>query len=400
MHRLPALVAGSHRGVLPMADGSAAALVEVLLADERSAAVARLAEALAVDPPLALWSVAMAAGDGTPPEDVGHLAAWLAEHAPRVLRWDPKQERPLYVADAAEAALYAGRVAEVLEVAELAALAARSEGDEAADRAYLDGLLHDAPRWFMLSGHRSLKSASRYLPETLAGRKGDPVNPHVARTVEALRWQASGGRAGRRGRRVPPSRRRGGSALAAAGAGGRHAAARDRRQSGAARATGIPFPRDARSREARRDGRVCRWGGPRNQQPAGRHRRPGPTVLAGRRGPRASPRAGVDQHPGEAGVRDDRRHDALRPTARSRDADDRTGRAGRSPDRRTRAADGRASHDAFAIGPRRAAGDRGRSDATDRRPAGDVPQRDGGDRPRRPRRRSRWPMPASTSRSE
>jgi hypothetical protein len=186
MHRLPALVAGSHRGVLPMADGSAAALVEVLLADEHSTAVARLAEAISVDPPLALWSVAMATGDGTPPEDVGHLAAWLVERAPRVLRWDPKQERPLYVADAAETTLYAGRVAEVLEVAGLAALAARSEGDEAADRAFLDGLLHEAPRWFMLSGRRSLKSASQYLPETLAGRKGYPVNPHVARTVEAL----------------------------------------------------------------------------------------------------------------------------------------------------------------------------------------------------------------------
>ena len=40
----------------------------------------------------------------------------------------------------------------------------------AAGGAYLDGLLHDAPRWFTLSGRRSLKSVAGLLPDQLEVR--------------------------------------------------------------------------------------------------------------------------------------------------------------------------------------------------------------------------------------
>ena len=57
MRWLPPLPAPLHRVVLPLADPSAAALVDVLLPGEAPASRQRLSEALKLDAALTLWAV-------------------------------------------------------------------------------------------------------------------------------------------------------------------------------------------------------------------------------------------------------------------------------------------------------------------------------------------------------
>jgi signal transduction histidine kinase len=124
--------------VLPVADGSVAALTEFLLADGASPVVQSLATALARDPSLVLWTACVAQRGGAPrPRCVEDLGRWLAGHALEVLQWESADDaRPTQVS-AEELQWYGDRVAEALRVADLAAQLAAGRGEEKGDRSNL-----------------------------------------------------------------------------------------------------------------------------------------------------------------------------------------------------------------------------------------------------------------------
>ena len=105
-----------------MADGSAAALAEMLLADDPAQSSESLVAVLSGDPSLVLWTVCVAdREDAFEPRSVHDLARWLAQHALEVLRWKPDQDAHSDAALTADAEALAGRVAAAVQVAELAA---------------------------------------------------------------------------------------------------------------------------------------------------------------------------------------------------------------------------------------------------------------------------------------
>ena len=177
MQRLPALVAGSTRQMLPMADGSAATLMEVLLSEKMATARHALAETLAGDPPLTLWTVAMAARDGARLGDAQETADWLAEHVLTSLQGNSDGDAS-GSGDASEsAAAWGERVAAAIEMAELAATLARSEEPTAADRAFLAGLMGVAAAW---------------LPDGVVVPLDFSTNRWAIRAMETLRNAAPG----------------------------------------------------------------------------------------------------------------------------------------------------------------------------------------------------------------
>ena len=148
-----------------MADRSAAALVDVILAHPADP-TELVAEQIAVDPPLVLWLACVAARrDDFRPRSIRDLAAWLEEHMLEVLQWDEADQGQFDAAEALEVDQCADRVADLLQLAELAALLAATEGQSAADEAFLLALLHNAPQW----GEKPDGSApvSEFLPEWL-----------------------------------------------------------------------------------------------------------------------------------------------------------------------------------------------------------------------------------------
>jgi len=171
MRPLPPLAAGSSPLVLPMADRSAAVLVEALLA-EADVATELLVEQFAADPPLALWVVCMAARrDDLRPRSLVELAAWLRQHAVEVLQWDGAEytwPSPPGPPGTEQAEQHADRASHLLQVAEVAALLAASDGQQAAEEAFLRGLLHAAPQWFPLASGRRRKTISDCLARWLA----------------------------------------------------------------------------------------------------------------------------------------------------------------------------------------------------------------------------------------
>ncbi len=145
MRSLPPLVAGLHRGRLPMADRSAAALAEWLLGADPAQPSSRLAELLARDPPLLLWAVCQAHRQADfLAASVAEVAGWLAQHAFDVLRWPAAQEAAGEEPLAAE--VWVPRVAAAVTLAELAGrLAGQRQAD--CDAAVLGGLLYYAGDW-------------------------------------------------------------------------------------------------------------------------------------------------------------------------------------------------------------------------------------------------------------
>jgi len=186
MRPLPPLVAGSSRLVLPMADRSAAVLVEALLADD-TRAIELLVEQLAADPPLVLWGVCVAARrDDSPPRSLVELAAWLRRHASEVLQWDEADYAWSSPPDAEQAGQYADRVSHLLQIAEVAALLAASDGQHAAEEAFLRGLLHDAPQWLPPASGRKRKTISDCLPGWLATADQSPAALRVSEAAGIL----------------------------------------------------------------------------------------------------------------------------------------------------------------------------------------------------------------------
>ena len=175
-----------------MADGSAAALVGSLLADEASRPSALLAAALADDPPLVLWTVCMAGrGDGLRPRCVDDVARWLAQHALEVLKWETDQDAKAESVSAAESEWYADRVCGAVAVAELAARWAGVKEPSTAESAFLLGLLHDAHGWLAMVGDPRAEGALSRLPAWLLEADDLPAAALVKLAAGVLAGEAS-----------------------------------------------------------------------------------------------------------------------------------------------------------------------------------------------------------------
>ena len=181
MRRLPALSIPPGSCKLPLSDRSAALLAELLLADDPAEAVESLAEQLAEDPPLVLWTVLRAAADGPwQPRCLADVAAWLARHALEALRWDPARDAPGDEPESPDADACAERVAADVLLADTAALLAESAGQADPEEAYLRGLLHGAGNWLASAGQSSEQAAETCLPPWLA----ETTESAAARSVD------------------------------------------------------------------------------------------------------------------------------------------------------------------------------------------------------------------------
>ena len=185
MRRLPVIVAGTARMVLPMSDRSAAVLAGVLLSrgalgggdspeplpepPPDASPLDELASALALDPPLFFWTAHHAAagrakqysgtatGDrfrpmkdcncASPHFTAEYLATWLAENALAVLQWDDRPgESSAVSSDCCNEQEWANRVAKAVEEAAAARLLS-DEGHQ--EQVYGDGLMRAAKRWLL-----------------------------------------------------------------------------------------------------------------------------------------------------------------------------------------------------------------------------------------------------------
>ena len=190
MRPLPVIIAAHEGWVLPMADASAARLLETLLLGDRAEVVSLLADQLAVDPPLTLWTTCIAAGRKQPrPRSVHEVAVWLHRNAISVLQWDDEDYGEHDVWESGQADQLADLVAQCVQVADLAALLAAEDGQEAAEEAYLHGLLVKPDRWFSTVGAPELASPPEFLPDWLCGG----VAGLVAERVEEAWTAFSGG---------------------------------------------------------------------------------------------------------------------------------------------------------------------------------------------------------------
>lgn len=176
MRLLPTLVTGEFRVSLPTADRSAAVLARVLL-DGSSSTVDLLAETLAVDPFLALWATARSyQRDRQEPRTIAELAGWLESAAAAVLWWEATADPSARVAPANTIAEF---VTTALETADVAALIASVDGQAAAERAYLAGLLHDAGTWLQEAGTPPEAALRELLPPWLRALDSEPCGQFV-----------------------------------------------------------------------------------------------------------------------------------------------------------------------------------------------------------------------------
>lgn len=182
MRFLPALVRDRSRWALPMSDRSAAALAELLLADDPPQVAAALAEQLARDPPLVVWAVCLAAQrDGLRLRTIAQVAQWLGQRAIEVLQWESQEEAAPEPADDARMEAFADRVAADLTLADLAA--------QVAQEAYFDALLHGARDWLALARIGSSHPAAELPADWLRSVSGGAANPHVEQAVAMLAGQ-------------------------------------------------------------------------------------------------------------------------------------------------------------------------------------------------------------------
>lgn len=185
MRFLPSLARRSSRWVLPVADRSAAALVCLLLADDTLPPAEALDGVLADDPPLALWTACVAAGQADfRPGSLEDLTGWLAEHALEVLQWEGARFPPQEAIVALQPDVYADRVAAAVELADLAAQLAAGQGPPHVESAFLLGLLGDAEDWLAASGglvgeDPSTEDAAGCLPGWLSQTRDTPASVAV-----------------------------------------------------------------------------------------------------------------------------------------------------------------------------------------------------------------------------
>lgn len=160
MRRLPVIDVAAARLVLPMADRSAAVLIEVLLSGGESSPSESLAEALALDPPFFFWTAhhcalglrAIKPLAAAPEKNIdnhaytaGELAAWLDQNAAAVLNWCDEGDQVVFDScSALDENAWADRAAAAVEAAETSRLMADESSRE---RAYAAAIICAAERW-------------------------------------------------------------------------------------------------------------------------------------------------------------------------------------------------------------------------------------------------------------
>ena len=189
MRPLPVIAAARGRWVLSMADASAARLLETLLLGDCAEVVSLLADQLSVDPPLLLWTCLASDRQQFRPSSVQEVALWLRRNALSVLQWDDEDYGESDVWKSGQADRLADLVAQCVGVANLAALLAANDGQEAAEEAYLLGLLAKPDRWFSIAGNLE----SEWTPELLPDWLTEDGNASAAdRVEEALATLSTG----------------------------------------------------------------------------------------------------------------------------------------------------------------------------------------------------------------
>ncbi len=162
-----------------------------------------LAELMAIDPALVLWTVCRAGRWGaSPPQCVVEVAHWLGQHAADVLQWSETE-----LENGPEAAKLPARwrdlTVDAVAVANLAADMA--EDDTAAAHAFLFGLLHNAVEWLRSCGDKVLLSEAdrSCLPSWLVERLRERSRSRRSEAVNVvLRAKGKWREAGRRVERV------------------------------------------------------------------------------------------------------------------------------------------------------------------------------------------------------
>jgi signal transduction histidine kinase len=168
-----------------MADASAARLIETLLPGDGAEAVSLLADQMAVDPPLVLWT-ACRAGEREEfhPRSVRQVALWLHENALSVLQWDGGDYGESDLWRSGQADGLADLVSACIQAADLAALLAANDGQDAAEEAYLLGLLAMPDRWLSTTGEP--EAPLEFLPDWLTQDVNGPVGDRVREALAAL----------------------------------------------------------------------------------------------------------------------------------------------------------------------------------------------------------------------
>jgi signal transduction histidine kinase len=171
-----------------MADASAAVLVDAILYEDTTEAAGLLGEQLLADPPLALWAVCCCWKlHRLRPRSIEELGRWLTEHAVEVLQWGPDREKALAATDDPQRGRYAELVATRLEIADMAALLSSSEGQSAAEEAFLMGLLHEPAQWWSgAEDEHNPAAVDTLLPDWLIALNTSAATERVAEAVEIL----------------------------------------------------------------------------------------------------------------------------------------------------------------------------------------------------------------------
>ncbi len=196
-----------------MADASASALVRALLEDS-AAGRKLLADSLAGDPPLAVWTACQAGeSHAEPPGSIAQLAEWLAAGALDWWQGDSTAPDFSQTDDTPQAAEFARLVERDLQVAALAALAGSATGQAAAEEAHVLGLLGGASDWLTLvSGGAAERTVRKLLPPWLQEKERSRSLPYVEQAARAVAegtcpdgagedWQHAQQRAGQLARR-------------------------------------------------------------------------------------------------------------------------------------------------------------------------------------------------------
>ena len=133
---------------LPMADRSAALLMELVLAPGLEGGAARLGKAMADDPPLVMWTLAAAQDHRVELHCLSQVAQWLLREAAAVFVWS--EDDPLQINLAYTQAQRYRRLVQASAEAALAATALRGE-QILSDPAYLQGLTRNQADWVAAS---------------------------------------------------------------------------------------------------------------------------------------------------------------------------------------------------------------------------------------------------------
>jgi signal transduction histidine kinase len=177
-----------------MADASSGVLVDAILCDDLGDSASLLGEQLPADPPLLFWAVCRAWGTRRfRPRSVEDLAGWLAKHALDVFQWESGQDIFFATADEAQAERYGDMVAARLEIADMAALLSSSQGQAAAEEAFLAGSLREAAEWLLAARKNRGDDPKRVLPDWLYRAEPGSAAARVAEAVEMLAEKSPAG---------------------------------------------------------------------------------------------------------------------------------------------------------------------------------------------------------------